>query len=61
VLSSGTIIGVEDVLARQRHMINGVGMGLDGEYYFTNVSHQLSNNAGYELHCTMRKVVPELA
>lgn len=61
VLSSGTIIGVENVLARQYHTLAGIGMGLDGEYYFTNVAHHLSNSAGYELQCTMRKVVPELA
>lgn len=61
VLSNGTIIGVEDVMARQIHKLAGIGMGLDGEYFFSNVSHQLSNTSGYELHCTMRKVVPELA
>lgn len=61
ILSSGTIIGIENVMARQIHRIEGIGMGLDGEYFFSNVSHQLSNTSGYELHCTMRKVVPEIA
>jgi phage protein D len=61
VLSHGTIIGVEDVMARQIHKLKGLGMGLDGEYFFTNVQHAISNNGGYELTCTMRKVVPELA
>lgn len=61
ILSSGTIVGVETVMARQIHNLTGIGMGLDGEYFFSNVSHQLSNTSGYELHCTMRKVVPEMA
>jgi phage protein D len=61
ILSSGTIIGVENVMARQIHKLTGLGMGLDGEYFFSNVSHKLSNTTGYELHCTMRKVVPEIA
>jgi phage protein D len=61
ILSSGTIIGVESVMARQIHKLTGMGMGLEGEYFFSNVSHRMNNNNGYELHCTMRKVVPELA
>jgi phage protein D len=60
ILSTGTTIGIETVMARQIHNISGIGMGLDGEYFFSNVNHKLSNNAGYELECTMRKVVPEL-
>jgi phage protein D len=61
VLSHGTIIGVETVMARQVHKISGIGMGLDGEYFFTNVRHIMQNGSGYELDCTMRKFVPELA
>lgn len=61
IQSHGTIIGVETVMARQIHKISGVGMGLDGEYFFSNVRHIMQNGSGYELECTMRKVVPELA
>jgi hypothetical protein len=61
ILSTGTTIGIENVMARQIHNIDGIGMGLDGEYFFSNVHHKLSDKAGYELECTMRKVVPELA
>ncbi len=61
VLSSGTIIGVENVMARQIHKLTGLGMGLEGEYFFSNVHHVLAPSSGYELNCTMRKVVPELA
>jgi phage protein D len=61
VLSHGTIIGIETVMARQHHKISGVGMGLDGDYYFTNVRHVMQNGSGYELDCTMRKSVPEMA
>jgi phage protein D len=61
ILSSGTIIGVEHVMARQIHKLTGLGMGLDGEYFFSNVNHLLSNTAGYEINFTARKVVPDLA
>lgn len=61
VLSSGTIIGVETVFARQIHNLNGLGMGLDGEYFFSNVSHVMDKDSGYELECNFRKVVPGLA
>lgn len=61
VLSHGNIIGVETVMARQIHGISGLGMGIDGEYFFTNVRHIMQNGSGYELECTMRKLVPEMA
>lgn len=61
VLSKGTIVGVEHVMARQRHFISGIGMGLDGEYFFTNVTHKLGRDSGYQMECTMRKIVPEIA
>lgn len=61
VMSHGTIIGVESIKARQVHKLAGLGMGLDGEYYFTNVRHIMQNGSGYELECTMRKDVPRLA
>lgn len=60
VLASGTTIGIENVMARQVHKIAGIGMGLDGDYFFSNVHHRLDNTSGYELECSMRKVVPEL-
>lgn len=61
VLSSGTIIGVETVMARQIHKLSGLGAGLDGEYFFSNVTHRMDRESGYELECDMRKVVPTLA
>lgn len=60
VLSSGTIIGVETVFARQIHKLDGLGMGLDGEYFFSNVNHTMDKDSGYTLDCNMRKLVPGL-
>lgn len=60
VLSHGTVIGIETIMARQVHKITGLGMGIDGDYFFTNVRHIMQNGSGYELECTMRKVVPEM-
>lgn len=61
VLSNGTIIGVESILARQIHKLKGLNAGLDGEYFFSNVAHIMEANSGYTLECGMRKVVPTLA
>lgn len=61
VLSSGTIIGVESIMARQIHKLSGLGAGLDGEYFFSNVTHRMEKDSGYEIECDMRKVVPQLA
>lgn len=61
VLSTGTIIGVESLAARQTHKLKGLGMGLDGEYYFSEVNHRVEAGSGYECQCNMRKVVPTLA
>lgn len=61
VLASGSIIGVETVAARQIHNLTGLGGGLDGEYFFSNVTHRMSNDTGYELECSFRKVVPTIA
>jgi len=61
VMSNGTIIGVESVMARQIHKLSGLGAGLDGEYFFSNVTHRMDKDSGYEIDCDMRKVVPTLA
>lgn len=61
VLSSGTIIGVETIFARQIHKLSGLGMGLDGEYFFSNVQHTMAADSGYTVEFNGRKVVPGLA
>ena len=60
VQSNATMIGVEDVMSRQIHKVSGLGMGLDGEYFFNSVQHVISNSNGYELNVHCRKVVPEM-
>ena len=59
VMASGTIIGIENVMARQIHNLTGLGCGLDGEYFFSTVTHKFGVE-GYTLDCNMRKIVPVL-
>ena len=57
VLCSGTTIGVEDLMARQTHAVEGIAKSYVGDYYFSKVRHVM-NNSGYK--CTMngRRLVP---
>lgn len=58
VLSSGRIIGVGNIRARQTHTLSGVGNLYSGDYYFTKVKHICSNTDGYVIDFNARKVVP---
>lgn len=53
----GSIVGTEDVFARQNHRLEGLGRALDGDYYFARVRHQLDSDGGYKLDFTARKVL----
>lgn len=56
--SQGTIIGVENLFARQTHGIECMDPAYSGDYYFSKVKH-LFNNDGYHCQFSARKVVPE--
>ena len=60
LLSRGSLIGIEDLLARQQHKCVGLGTAWDGLYYFTRVRHTLSVSTGYTCDFNARKVVPAL-
>lgn len=60
LLSRGSVIGIEDLRARQSHKCAGLGTAWDGLYYFTRVRHTLSVSTGYTCDFNARKVVPEL-
>lgn len=56
ILSQGTSIGIESLMARQIHRIAGLGVGLDGKYQFTRVRHTF-NAGGYLCDFSVRKLV----
>ncbi len=60
LLSRGSLIGIEDLRARQIHKLAGLGIAWDGQYYFTRVRHLMSASGGYVIDFGARRVVPEL-
>lgn len=60
LLSRGSLIGIEDLRARQTHKMAGLGTAWDGLYYFTRVRHILNVSSGYTCDFNARKTVPEL-
>jgi len=59
VMGNGSTIGVENVMARQTHRLEGLGRTLDGDYYFTRVAHKFSRDSGYKLEFTARKTITD--
>lgn len=60
VLARGATIGVENLMARQTHALDGVGPSLSADYYFSRVKHILSDTTGYLCDFNCRKVVPPM-
>jgi len=59
ILSRGSSIGVEKVMARQIHSISGVGTVYDGDYFFDRVKHVMdSESSGYTMDFNCRKQTP---
>jgi phage protein D len=59
VTGTGSIIGVETVMARQTHRLEGLGRTLDGDYYFTKARHTFGRDEGYKLEFAARKVITD--
>jgi hypothetical protein len=57
ILSRGRTIGIENLMARQTHRIEGVSKAYDGEYYFSKVKHIFNDSDGYVCDFGARKVV----
>lgn len=55
VLAKGRTIGVETLMARQTHKIDGVGIGENGEYFFSKVKHSFGTS-GYVCDFAGRKI-----
>jgi phage protein D len=58
ILSSATTIGVEDIMARQIHTLEGVGVVYSGDYWMSRVKHTMDSGSGYTLDFSCRKQVP---
>lgn len=54
----GRTVGIETLRARQVHTLRGMGSRLDGDYYFTRVSHQI-NGESYFCEFNANKVIKE--
>lgn len=57
VTGSGSVIGVEYLQSRQVHKLLGIGASLSGDYYFTVVTHKMTNDSNYECTFSCRKVI----
>jgi phage protein D len=60
VLGRGLTIGLESLRARQTHVLENLGEGLSGRYYFSRVLHRIGRT-GYECDFNARRVVPPVA
>lgn len=60
IIARGATIGTEHLMARQTHVISGVGPTLSGSYYFSRVRHVMDHEQGYLCDFTCRKIVPRM-
>jgi len=54
---NGVVIGIENLMSRQEHDIEGLGPPYDGKWYFSRVRHLFGSEAGYTCDFSARKVV----
>lgn len=57
VMASGSCIGTETLMARQKHKIENTSKPYDGEYYFSKIKHIFGEN-GYKCNFNCRRLVP---
>jgi len=55
----GTIIGTENVRARQVHKLIGLGNTFSGDYYFTQVTHKFSSTEPYTTDFVAYRIVED--
>ena len=58
IQGKGRIIGFPGLLPGQVHELGGLGPGLDGEWYFSEVTHSYRRGGPYECEFVARKVIP---
>lgn len=56
IMATGETVGIENLMARQNHYIEGISGQDDGLYYFSKVKHKFDLN-GYTCTFNARKVV----
>jgi hypothetical protein len=56
IIGDGTVIGLESLACRQRHILSGLGVAYDGKYEFTKVTHKQSLD-GYFCTFSARKII----
>lgn len=59
IKGDGRIVGLETLMARQEHNIEGLGKPYDGRYYFSKVKHSFGNH-GYLCDFHARKTSREV-
>jgi phage protein D len=57
IMGRGTTVGVDDVRARQTHILKVPTESISGDYYFARARHVFGADSGYLLDFTARKVV----
>jgi phage protein D len=57
VMGRGSVIGIEDLRARQTHSLTLPSMSLTGDYYFSRVAHKFDRDSGYTCDFTARKIL----
>lgn len=58
LLGRASIIGIENLRARQEHWLEGVGIAFNGKYFFTRVRH-IFGDGGYTCDCSVRKIITQ--
>lgn len=57
IVGRGTLVGVDDLRARQTHTLKLPEKSISGDYYFSRAQHTFSNDNGYLVDFSARKVV----
>ena len=57
IIGKGEVIGVETLLRRQVHRLEGIGVRLSGEYLFTSVRHKFSSDGLYKCEFIANKML----
>lgn len=57
IVGDGALMGLETLLSRQTHVLDGLGTPYDGKYYFSKVRHVVESGTGYRCAFSARKVI----
>jgi len=57
IAGRGRVNGLETLMARQVHRLEGMGYPYDGKYYFSRVRHVMDRDGGYVCDYNVRKLL----